>query len=167
VIYTQIIKDSECFELSVEDASMDFQHLRDLSDIRWCLSKGNFSWALKFCRTKPTFEEYKNIKITSQEIKNIQNELKLTKNQIKRVFEILKLAIGDMENPEFFVQYKNEIKKRLYAANRVAFFPFLKKKYPFILIDGENIQIGIDKFTNENMPKEEGIFLNSYQFCFI
>ena len=138
MIYTQIIKDNECFELSVEDASMDFQHLRDLSDIRWCLSKGHFNWALKFAKTKPTFEEFKNLTITTQEIKAIQGELKLTKNQIKRVFEILKLAIGDMENPQYFAQYKNEIKKRLYAANRVAFFPFLMKKYPFLLIDGNS-----------------------------
>lgn len=137
MIYSQIIKDKECFELSVEDSSLDFQHLRDLSDIRWCLSKGYFAWALKSFRTKPTFEEYKMLTLTSGEIKAIQADLKLTKNQIKRVFEILKLAIGDMNNPEFFVQYKNEIKTRLYLANRVEFLPFLKKKYPYLYIDSK------------------------------
>jgi len=116
---------------------MDFQHLRDLSDIRWCLSKGYFTWALKYFRTKSKFEEYKSIKLTSGEIKAIHGDLKLTKNQIKRVFEILKLAIGDMENPDFFVQYKNEIKTRLYLANRVEFLPFLKKKYPYLYIDSK------------------------------
>jgi len=115
---------------------MEFQHLRDLADVRWCLSKGFFDWAPRMFKTKPTLEEYKKLKLTPQDIKAIQKDLKFTKNQIKRVYEILKLAVGEMEKPEFFMGYKDEIKHRLYLANRMAFFPFLKKKYPYLYIDG-------------------------------
>lgn len=121
--------------MTVEDSSMDFQHLRDLSDVRWCLSKGFFKWALQYYKKKPTLEEYKQIALSTDERKQIQAELKLTKNQINRVFEILKLAIGVMENTDFFVEYKNKIKTRLYFVNRIGFLPFLRKKYPYLFID--------------------------------
>ena len=123
--------------MTVEDSSLDFQHLRDLSDVRWILSKGFFAWALQFYKKKPSLEEYKNITLGITERKQIQAELKLTKNQINRVFEILKLAVGTMEIADFFVEYKNKIKTRLYFANRVAFLPFLNKKYPLLYIDGK------------------------------
>src|SRR5690348_14088395 len=114
---------------------MDFQHLRDLNDIKWCLGKGFFGWALKYHKKKPTLDEYKTLVLTPKEIKAIQTEIKLTKNQIKRVYEILRLAIGDMENSEMFLEFKNKVKTRLYFANRVEFLPFLKKKYPYIWFD--------------------------------
>ena len=95
--------------------------------------------------------------------------IKLTKNQIRRVYEILKLAIANMENLEYLAIYKDEIKHRLYLANRMAFFPFLKKKYPYIYIDSKPISYNMSKividevvhtpleqYQSENMPQHEG-----------
>jgi len=125
----------------VEDASEDFQRLRDILDTRFIVTKGFFPWALKYKKTPPTLEEYKAITLAKEEINQIQKEFKFTKNQIRRVFEILQLAIGDMNNMAFLMEYRNKIKSRLYFANRAEFLPFLKKKYPLLIIDGN--QFGI------------------------
>lgn len=137
LVYEKILKDEDCIELTVEDASEDFQSLRDLLDVSYIIKSNFMAWAVKFQKASPELAEFRNITLPEKEIEMIHNKLKLTKNQIHRVFEILKLAVGKMENPDYLLNFKKNLKERLYKANRTNFFPFLKKKYPILFIDSK------------------------------
>jgi hypothetical protein len=136
VIYESVIKDPECVELTVEDAGADFQAMRDLLDTRFIIGKGFFPWAIKYRKNPPTLQEFQQIKLEKDDILKIHQELKIIRNQVMRVFEILLLAIGDMKDPAFLADYKFRVQSRLNKVNRTAFRPFQKKKYPYLYIDG-------------------------------
>ncbi len=139
MIYDSILKDVGCIEISVEDPSPEFQSMRDLLDVKFILKRGFMKWALQFKKKHPNLHDFKSIELKKSDIEEITKTLKITKNQVKRVFEILLLANVNTTNPEYFKHFKEIIKRRLYQANRTEFFPFLKKKYPLIYIDGINL----------------------------
>ena len=84
-------------------------------------------------------QEYKKITLTKKEISNIQKEVKLTKIQIMRVFEILKLSFISDTDEDILRKFRDDVKKRLYQLNRTEFLPFKNKKIPYIEIDGNFI----------------------------
>lgn len=65
----------------------------------------------------------------------LHQKYKITKNQIKRVIEIMKFIHLDI-NDEAFPLFKKEVQERLRQANKAEFYPFLKRKIPYVVFDG-------------------------------
>ena len=68
-------------------------------------------------------------------VKELKKKFKLTKNQIRRVIEIMKF-IHLNEKDETFALFKEEVKERLKQANKSEFYPFINKKIPYVAFDG-------------------------------
>ena len=69
-------------------------------------------------------------------IKELIKKYKLTKNQLKRVIEIMKY-IHLKPNDEAFSFFKKDVKERLKQANKSEFYPFINKKIPYVAFDGK------------------------------
>ena len=81
-----VLKNTKCYELTVEDPSYEFESMRDAYDIKLLLSNGFFSVFKKqledFAEDAITSENYDKFKLTSSETKKIQEKLKLTKSRV-------------------------------------------------------------------------------------
>lgn len=135
-IYNEAYKDEKCFEITVEDASIEFQFVRDCKDFDLLKKEEIFSWTKKIKEkfTKQIFEESKN-SINRKTVSQLQKKYKLTRNQIKRIIEIMKFIHLDEEDVAFPL-FKKEVQERLKKANKAEFYPFIKKKLPYVQFDG-------------------------------
>ena len=81
-----VLKNTKCYELTVEDPSYEFESMRDSYDIKLLINNGFFSVFRKqledFADDVITSENYDEFKLTSSEIKKIKQKLKLTKSRV-------------------------------------------------------------------------------------
>lgn len=98
---------------------------------------GYFKWIEKYRDGKHIkLEEYDTIQLPKKEIEEIRKKCKITKNQILRVFEILKLAAINPEDMAVKAKFKVDVKLRLFTLNQQEFWPFHNKKMPYLMLDG-------------------------------
>ena len=135
-VYEDALNDSSCYEITVEDAAIGFQYLRDCKDFELVMDEKCFDWArgVKGKFSEKIYFESKKI-LTRETIKYLRKKYKLTKNQIKRVIEIMKY-INLNENDVAFGLFNEDVKARLKEANKAEFYPFLKKKIPYVVFEG-------------------------------
>lgn len=100
---------STVVDIAVEDPAENFTRLRDFVDARNCLSLAEFS------------EECIRKGWCNGMALSAQKQLKLNRNQARRVYEILKLKSVDRSDEAAYRSYRLEVKNRLNA-------PFLKSK---------------------------------------
>ena len=115
---------------------MGFQYLRDCKDFELLMNEKCFDWVeqLKGKFTSIIYFESKKM-LGCETIKELKKKYKLTKNQIKRVIEIIKY-INLTEKDEALILFKEDVKARLKQANKAEFYPFLKKKIPYVVFEG-------------------------------
>jgi len=154
-IYERAENDPICYEITVEDSGDEFQLLRDYCNVLACLNTGFFFWVLKYKNKSLTLQDYKLITLTQKEITDMKAKLKLSKLQITRVFEILKLALISDTNEDVLRKFRDDVKRRLYLLNRAEFLPFKNKKIPYIEIDGERQMYTPGIFEQQNKKLEE------------
>lgn len=114
--YNDVVPDLTVVDITVEDPSENFQHLRDFVDARNCASLKNFQ------------PDYLLEGFHSAMAEEAQKHLRLTKRQARRVYEILRLRVTDESNKSMFRQYRLDVKKRLNT-------PFQKSKHDFIKLE--------------------------------
>lgn len=120
----------------MEDAAIGFQYLRDCKDFELVMDEKCFDWVqgIKGKFSAQIYSESKKI-LTKETIRHLRKKYKLTKNQIKRVIEIMKY-INLNEKDEAFSLFAEDVKARLKEANKAEFYPFLKKKIPYVVFEG-------------------------------
>lgn len=92
-IYKDVLSDPECFQLTVEDSSIQFQSLRDFMDVKLLL-KEEGDWLLK------------EIKEGGDGGKEIGNKWKIIKNQVRRAVELVKLCCIQVSFSKYNLQKK-------------------------------------------------------------
>jgi len=103
------IKDPQVLDITVEEPSYDFLRLRDYVDALDCLKLSAFA------------PEHLRNGFSDKMVQQAREELKINKMQCRRVYEILRLRVTDLSNPEEYKSYRLEVKKRLNI-------PFQKEK---------------------------------------
>eukprot|EP00124_Ichthyophonus_hoferi_P001925 Ihof_evm10s115 gene=Ihof_evmTU10s115 len=101
-VYEDCIARPEVVEMTVEDPSNTFQYLRDTIDFKNCLDQ-SFEAPIPFGPITPEF------------ITKVQKKLKLSKLQIRRVYEMLGLKGVDRKDKDAYKAYRLLVKKRLYT----------------------------------------------------
>ncbi|XP_052806790.1 histone acetyltransferase type B catalytic subunit-like [Mya arenaria] len=99
--YNRCYGDSDILDITVEDPSESFQRLRDFVDARNCQKLKSFQPD----KLKAGFDE--------DMVREARSKLKLNRRQIKRVYEILRLKVTNVNKKEEYTQYRLEIKRRL------------------------------------------------------
>lgn len=125
----------------MEDASIEFQFLRDCKDFEILMKEEIFDWVKNYKGrfTRSLYIESEKA-VDRKIVSHLQKKYKITKNQIKRVIEIMKFIHLDI-NDEAFPLFKKTVQERLRQANKAEFYPFIKKKIPYVVFDGNFIQI--------------------------
>lgn len=103
------IEDPQVLDITVEEPSYDFIRLRDYVDALDCSKLSAFA---------P--DNLRN-GFSDKMVQQAREELKINKIQCRRVYEILRLRVTDLSNPEEYKSYRLEVKKRLNI-------PFQKEK---------------------------------------
>lgn len=103
------IKDPQVLDITVEEPSYDFIRLRDYVDALDCSKLSAFA-PDNLCNG-----------FSDKMVQQAREELKINKIQCRRVYEILRLRVTDLSNPEEYKSYRLEVKKRLNI-------PFQKEK---------------------------------------
>lgn len=103
------IKDPQVLDITVEDPSYDFMRLRDFVDALRCRDLSAFA--------PENLRSGFNNKMAEQ----ARKELKITKVQCRRVYEILRLRVTDLSSAKEYTSYRLEVKNRLNV-------PFQKEK---------------------------------------
>ncbi|XP_049808732.1 histone acetyltransferase type B catalytic subunit [Schistocerca nitens] len=98
-IYEYYVPMQEVVDITVEGPSDEFQRLRDFVDVRNCV---------KLINSQPDA-----LKEGYQKFCSVISPLKLSKKQMRRVYEILKLHFTNIKNPDEYKQYRLEVKRRL------------------------------------------------------
>jgi hypothetical protein len=82
-----VLKNHKCYEITVEDPSYEFESMRDAYDIKLLLKNGFFSIFKEqledFSRDVISSDNYEEFKLTTGEIKKVQQKLKLTKSRVR------------------------------------------------------------------------------------
>lgn len=118
-VYDYYLNDKQCIEFSVEEPSDEFQSLMDLIEIRLIWQAGYFKTIKKLFKGKRssqqtiTIDNFDLVHLDSEEIMQIQKELKLTKPRIIRCFEMIVLAKLDPKDSQVHARFGQEIKKKL------------------------------------------------------
>lgn len=100
-IYSFYAPKSEVKDITVEEPSAIFQHMRSIVDA-------------KLCRALPAFAPDKLKQGLSKEmLQEATEKYKINPKQSRTVYEILRLAATDRNNAEEYKNYRLEIKKRL------------------------------------------------------
>jgi len=120
-------------DVAIEDPNDEFMFLRDITDLELCIDNNIF-----ITKDGPSTNAQKSknrfvtlSKLTPNIIDNIRQKYKLSKLQIMRCYEILKLMSTDINNSEQYREYRLEIKQRLYKKfmfNELDIDPEEKKK---------------------------------------
>jgi len=120
-------------DVAIEDPNDEFMFLRDITDLELCVDNSIFitkdSTSTNAQKSKNRFVTLS--KLTPNIIDNIRQKYKLSKLQIMRCYEILKLMSTDINNSEQYREYRLEIKQRLYKkfmSNELDIDPEEKKK---------------------------------------
>ncbi|XP_074605362.1 histone acetyltransferase 1 [Brevipalpus obovatus] len=108
-IYNCYSPDCNIVEITVEDPSEEFSHLRDFVDCELCMELKSFQDS----ELKKGFSE--------EMVRETQAKYKLNRKQIRRVYEILKLRSVKKFDDEEMRSFRLEVKNRLHA-------PYLKMK---------------------------------------
>lgn len=100
-IYKHYIPQSNVLDITVEDPNDEFQHLRDYVDACRCSSLKAFS--------------SENLKkgFTEEMANEAKKNLKLSKKQTRRVYEILRFQVTDTNNKAEYQAFRLDVKKRL------------------------------------------------------
>ncbi|KDO30017.1 hypothetical protein SPRG_05206 [Saprolegnia parasitica CBS 223.65] len=96
-------------EITVEDPVPGFARLRDVVDIKTCLAHGFFASAAALGLGTSTQ------KCTPADIAHVKKALKLTKLQVQRCYEMLKLRHVDRSNEDAYKAFRIEVKRRLHT----------------------------------------------------
>ncbi|ETV97841.1 hypothetical protein H310_09180 [Aphanomyces invadans] len=99
-------------EVTVEDPVPGFSMLRDLVDVKTCLSHGFFG--LHPSETPASPGRGTQV-LKPEDIEAVKKSLKLNKTQIHRCYEVLKLRHVDRANEPEYKAYRLEVKRRLHA----------------------------------------------------
>ncbi|KAF0697689.1 Aste57867_11660 [Aphanomyces stellatus] len=99
-------------EVTVEDPVPGFSMLRDVVDVKTCLSHGFFSVPPT---GEPTCVAHGTRSLTAEGIAAVKQSLKLTKQQTQRCYEVLKLRFLDRSNEEQYKAFRLEVKRRLHT----------------------------------------------------
>ncbi|XP_067004965.1 histone acetyltransferase type B catalytic subunit isoform X2 [Anabrus simplex] len=99
-IYQYYIPSPNVIDITVESPSDEFQRLRDYVDVKSCS---------EIVESTPELlkEGY------SKKLEEAFSKLKLSKRQMRRVYEILRLKFTNTEDVNDYKQYRLEVKKRL------------------------------------------------------
>jgi histone acetyltransferase 1 len=100
-IYTHYRGDTKVKEITVEDPSDDFELLRDYVDARDCMKLPSYS-----------VENLKN-GFSDKMLEETSKQLKMTKRQARRMFELLRLRSINVNNDKEFKEYRLDVKRRL------------------------------------------------------
>ncbi|XP_062519502.1 histone acetyltransferase type B catalytic subunit-like [Corticium candelabrum] len=101
IIYNQYVGDQRVLDITVEDPSDEFTGLRDYVDAGNCSRLSSFQPSAM----KSGF---------SQEMAlQAQKQLKINKQQARKVYEILRLRATDRSNPVEYKDYRLAVKRRL------------------------------------------------------
>lgn len=129
------VKDKDVLDVTVEDPSEEFTRIRDFTDCKRCEKLSSFSKS----NLKNGF---------SQEMQDEAREkFKINKKQARRVYEILRLKITDLDNEEEYRAYRLDVKNRLNV-------PFQREK-----LDLEKLQKNLSpeelKAAANQIPREQ------------
>jgi len=100
-IYRSYRSNSKVKEITVEDPSDDFERLRDFVDARDC------------CKLTAFSAEKLKQGISVDMISETKNVLKMTGRQARRVYEMLRLRVTNINNEKEFKEYRLDVKRRL------------------------------------------------------
>lgn len=108
-MYAYYLSDKRCTEITVEEPSDDFQQLKDALDIKLIWEAGFFKSIRKMIKLrqkgqKPTKvlvnkDNFDLLALDQEEILEIQQALKLKKQNILRCFELVVLSKLDSKDP--------------------------------------------------------------------
>lgn len=107
-MYLFYLKDKRCTEITVEDPSDDFQQMKDALDIKLIWNAGFLKSLRHLILTKQgkirkgpfiNKENFDSITLDQDEILDIQDALKLKKQNILRCFELIILTLLDQSDP--------------------------------------------------------------------
>lgn len=103
-------------EVNIEDPSEGFQFLRDLTDMECCLREGFFQRSeeqpqiVGKKRKRPDCLE----KLSPDYVQSIQRKVRITQEQIIRVYECLKFDTVNISDEAEYRKYRLNVKRRLY-----------------------------------------------------
>ena len=85
-IYTDLLQNAKCYEITVEDPSYEFESMRDGYDIKLIMNGGFFkafnTRLSQWSNGEITAENFKEFQLAKGEIEKIQKLLKLTKSRV-------------------------------------------------------------------------------------
>ncbi|KAG5671301.1 hypothetical protein PVAND_001506 [Polypedilum vanderplanki] len=136
-------KDNVC-DITVEDASEDFQRLRNINDAKLLKNLDSFS---------P--ENLKN-GFNTKMAQEAKDKFKINAKQSRIIYEILRLGITNTSNKNEYKAYRLEVKKRLNMN-------YLKEKRDLNRVISRGFKITADKklslpSTEENIESLEGMY---------
>lgn len=137
-------------DITVEDASEDFQRLRNTIDAR--LLKDLPSYASEALKKG----------FSSQMAQEAKEKFKINPKQARIIYEILRLGVTDVENSAEFKAYRLEVKKRLNMN-------YLKEKRDMKRVIDRGFKVSADKklalpSVEENMEQLEGMYKETEEY---
>lgn len=105
-ICKRFLADPDVVSITVEDPSEECQYLRDYVDVSNCAKLSGWSKENLLQGFTPEIEQ------------EVYRELKLCKKQARRVYEILRLGVTNMNDPKEYRKYRILIKNRLNAPHQ-------------------------------------------------
>jgi hypothetical protein len=97
-----------------------------------------FSWIFEFAGYgRITRKDYLALSFDAKALNDIKKAVKLTSNQICRVRELLIWTFMDKSDADLMHLFRQDVKTRIFLANKTEFQPFKKKKQRLLLIDGD------------------------------
>ncbi|EQC35966.1 hypothetical protein SDRG_06708 [Saprolegnia diclina VS20] len=108
-IMTEARASDSLHEITVEDPVPGFARLRDVVDVKTCLEHGFFVGSAASGLGTSTQ------KCTPADVAHVKKALKLTKLQVQRCYEMLKLRQVDRSNEAAYKAFRLEVKRRLHA----------------------------------------------------
>lgn len=126
----RLTRERQCVELNIEDPSPVFQLVRDLIDVKACREQG-FYQLNKVPQLDAVASESEDQDSSVDDAsasswlqgwdrslgERIRKQLRITLSQVRRCYEILKLAQINMKDERTYTQYRLEIKRRLFVEN--------------------------------------------------
>lgn len=122
------MQDKACFEITVEDAAIEFQYLRDCKDFQLLMNEKCFDWVseIEGNFSGKIYDASKKM-LGNDMIQELRRKYKLRRNQILRVIEIMKY-INIKKNDEAFSLFTEDVKARLREANKGGVFPLFEEE---------------------------------------
>ncbi|KAF0775353.1 hypothetical protein AaE_000947, partial [Aphanomyces astaci] len=99
-------------EVTVEDPVPGFSMLRDVVDVKTCLSHGFFGLPPSEATASAG---HGTRALTPDDVAAVKKSLKVTKTQVHRCYEMLKLRFVDRTNEPEYKAFRLEVKRRLHS----------------------------------------------------